>query len=86
MEHLKIEGGRKLSGRVKVPGAKNSVLPILAATVISGKKSVIKNCPMISDVEITVEILRDLGCKVNLEGSTIIVDSSGLSSYPVWYF
>ena len=72
-----VTGGSKLKGRLRVPGAKNTILPILAATLISGKKSIIEDCPEISDVYNTLEILKDLGCKIEYEGSTIIIDSSG---------
>lgn len=78
MEKLIIRGGNKLEGKVRVPGGKNTVLPILAATIISGKKSVIKDCPKISDVELTIEILKDLGCKVEWDGNDIIVDSDNV--------
>ncbi len=73
-----VAGGKRLEGVLEVPGAKNTILPILAATVISGKKSVITNCPQISDVENTLEILRDLGCEVENKGSTVIIDSKNV--------
>lgn len=76
MKYL-IKGGKKLSGTVRISGSKNAVLPILAATIITGKKSIIHNCPNISDVLCTIEILRYLGCYVSFENGTIIIDSSG---------
>ena len=51
MSKLVINGPVKLNGEVRIPGAKNTVLPILAATVISGRKSVIYDCPEIRDVD-----------------------------------
>lgn len=78
MSRLLITGGRSLKGTIKVPGAKNTVLPILAATIISGKQSVIEDCPRIKDVELTIEILKDLGCKVWWENDRLFVDSSGV--------
>ncbi len=75
MKYL-IEGGNKLSGTVKISGSKNAVLPILAATIITGKKTTLHNCPDISDVHCTIDILRYLGYSVTMEGSTITVDSS----------
>ena len=80
MDTLVINGGRELSGKVRIPGAKNTVLPILAATVISGKKSVIYDCPEIRDVDLTVEILRDLGCEVTFKEGTLTVDSKNIST------
>ena len=79
MSKLIITGGRRLFGKVRIPGAKNTVLPILAATIISGKKSVIIDCPKIRDVELTLEILKDLGCKVLWEDSKLIIDSENIT-------
>ncbi|MBQ7950600.1 MAG: UDP-N-acetylglucosamine 1-carboxyvinyltransferase [Clostridia bacterium] len=79
MKYL-IEGGKKLSGTVRISGSKNAVLPILAATIITGKKTVLKNCPDISDVHCTVDILKYLGYDVTIDGSTITVDSSKKST------
>ena len=70
-----IEGGRKLSGTVPISGSKNAVLPILAATIITGKKTVLHNCPDISDVRCTVDILKYLGYHVTRKDDTITVDS-----------
>lgn len=76
MSKLVVTGGVKLKGEIKVDGSKNAVLPILAATILNKNINVIKNCPRLKDVEIMLEILRRLGCKVAIEGDTIIVDSS----------
>ena len=70
-----VEGGHRLDGAVEVHGAKNSVLPILAATILSGGESVIHNCPRLSDVDASISILRHLGCRVEQEGDTVTVDS-----------
>ena len=77
MEIYRIDGGRRLEGAVRVQGAKNSVLPILAATITAKGESVIRNCPDLSDVTASVKILSHLGCKVKREGDVITVDSSG---------
>ena len=75
-----IEGKSRLSGSVKIQGAKNSALPILAATVAVGKPCVIHNCPDLTDIASTVRILRSLGCEVARSRNTISVDSSNMSS------
>ncbi len=80
MECFVVNGGRRLNGSVRVQGAKNSALPILAATVLVKGKSVIHNCPNLSDIRCTVKILRALGCKVSRENDTIIVDASDVTS------
>ncbi len=76
MNKIIVNGGKKLNGEVSVQGAKNSVLPILVATLLVNGVSVIHNCPYISDVDATIKILRYLGCKVTREEHTVIVDSS----------
>lgn len=78
MSHYKIEGGYKLHGSINVHGAKNAALPILAATVINSGKSVIHNCPDLSDIKSTLEILEILGCKVDFCNGDLIIDSSTL--------
>lgn len=78
MARLKIVGPCRLEGEVKVHGAKNSTLPLLAACLLCGGESVLHNCPQLSDVDITIQILRHLGCKVRREGDTVTVDSSVL--------
>jgi UDP-N-acetylglucosamine 1-carboxyvinyltransferase len=69
-------GGKKLNGEISVQGAKNSVLPILVATLLVDGVSVIHNCPYLSDVDATIKILRYLGCTVSREGHTVTVDAS----------
>lgn len=78
LARLLISGGNRLSGAIKVQGAKNSVLPILAATVLCKGENVIHNCPELADVRSTVSILRYLGCEVKREGETLLVNSASL--------
>lgn len=75
-----IEGRNRLCGSVRVHGAKNSALPILAACVAVGRPCVIHNCPDLSDINSTVKILRSLGCDVRRNDGTVFVDSSRISS------
>ncbi len=79
MSYLKICGGRKLSGEYTVQGAKNSVLPLLAATVLCDGVSVLHNCPELSDVTVSINILKHLGCKCDFTNNTVTVDSSGFN-------
>lgn len=80
---LYIEGGRSLKGEISVSGAKNSSLPILAATVMCFGTSVIHNCPSLSDVYSALRILSALGCRCKREGKTVSVDASGVCKYEV---
>ena len=82
-DRLIIEGGRRLGGRIRVQGAKNSVLPIMAATVMCRGESRIDNVPALSDVETAISILRHLGAKVSREESTLLVDASCLSAWDI---
>lgn len=76
MSAFVINGGRRLNGSLSVQGSKNSVLPILAATLLINGKSVIHNCPELSDTDCTVRILKELGCRVNRSGSTVTVENT----------
>lgn len=73
MSVLKIEGGNRLTGELFVHGAKNSTLPVLAASLICRSACIIHNCPALTDVDASIRILRHLGCVVQREGTTIIV-------------
>ncbi|MDD3832584.1 MAG: UDP-N-acetylglucosamine 1-carboxyvinyltransferase [Oscillospiraceae bacterium] len=79
MSRLIIEGNHRLNGIVSINGAKNSALPVLAATLLARGTSEIHNCPLLSDVAASVRILRYLGCNVSRSGSCVTVDSLGLS-------
>ncbi len=79
MGRFVIEGGRKLGGRMRVQGAKNSALPILAATVAVGRPCVIHNCPSLTDIDSTLGILKALGCEVHRSGDSVSVDSSRMT-------
>ncbi len=83
MECFVVNGGRRLSGQLRVQGSKNSALPILAATVLIKGKSIIHNCPRLSDIECTIKILKALGCKVYRDLDTIVVDSADVNSYTI---
>lgn len=81
MESYHITGGKTLEGEYRLKGAKNAVLPILAATIISGRTSRIKNCPHLSDIRTMLSILQEMGCSVSWNGSEIVVDSSPVNSF-----
>ena len=74
-----IRGGKPLSGKVRISGAKNAVLPVLAASVMTGGENVFYGCPEISDAESMLKILGSLGCKVHRCGEKVSVDASGMT-------
>lgn len=78
-----ISGSRPLEGTLRVHGAKNSVLPILAAAVLCPGVSVIHNCPPLRDVTASLAILEHLGCAVTRKGDTVTVDAAGLTGWTV---
>lgn len=78
MTKLYIEGGNKLSGEIEIQGSKNSALPILSATLLVKGKTVIHNCPYLSDVNAAIKILNNLGCRCKREGSTVMVDATSV--------
>lgn len=80
MGKLVIQGQNRLEGKLSVHGSKNSVLPILAATVVGRGQSVIENCPDLSDTAAACDILRQLGCNVWLENGAAIVENGGYGS------
>lgn len=71
-----IDGPAELCGEISIQGAKNSTLPILAATVLCKGQSVLHNCPNLTDVETAVRILEHLGCRCAREGSDLVVDNA----------
>ena len=75
-----VSGGNKIEGKLNIRGAKNSILPIMAATILNENKSIIHNVPNISDVYIMIKILETIGCKVDYEPDTLIIDSSNINS------
>lgn len=80
MSKIVIAGGKSLNGSIKIQGSKNAVLPILAATVLSGNKSVLHNCPKLKDVEASLNILKYLNCDIKIENDTITVDSQNVKT------
>ena len=77
MEKIIVRGGQRLYGTVKVEGAKNAVLPVLAATLLaSDGKSVIRDVPTLSDVYTINEVLRNLNAEVAFDNNTVVVDAS----------
>ncbi len=74
---FKVSGMRKISGRARVHGAKNSVLPILAACVLCDSPVHLERVPRLSDTGVSLRILDSLGCTSAFSGSEAVVDASG---------
>ncbi|MBE6728813.1 MAG: UDP-N-acetylglucosamine 1-carboxyvinyltransferase [Ruminococcaceae bacterium] len=83
MKTIKVRGKKRLGGCLQVQGAKNSVLPILAATLLINGRSVIHNCPDLTDVDAALKILIMLGCVCVRDETTVIVDASDAANYEI---
>jgi UDP-N-acetylglucosamine 1-carboxyvinyltransferase len=75
MAYFLIEGGKKLSGKIKVGGSKNAVLPILAGSILNRGRTILKNVPKIADVFVMIEILKHLGAEVEWQNDSLIIDA-----------
>ena len=64
MQKLEIRGGKKISGTIAISGSKNATLPILASTILTNKKVIIKNIPIVRDVETMATLLKTIGSSV----------------------
>ena len=78
MSIWRISGGGRLEGSVRVQGAKNAVLPMIAASLLTGCETEFLNCPRLSDVEAATDILRHLGCKADMVDDVLNIDSREL--------
>jgi UDP-N-acetylglucosamine 1-carboxyvinyltransferase len=86
MNKLMINGGVKLEGEIRISGAKNAVLPILAATLLADGPATIENVPHLHDVTTTVELLGCMGVMVSIdEKLSVEVDSSTIENYTAPY-
>ena len=85
MDKIIIKGGKKLSGQVDISGAKNAVLPILAATLLTDEVSVIRNVPRVVDVYTMIKIIDSLGAETKQEDNKIEVKPASLREFTAPY-
>ncbi len=86
MEKYVIKGGGKLSGEVTISGAKNAVVAILPAVILSDEPCIIENIPNISDVTIALQIMSEMGAKIRmLNKTTVEIDTRSLQNMPIPY-
>ena len=82
MEKLLITGGKPLTGEVKISGAKNSVLPILAASLLTGEEVTIGNVPHLQDVTTTISLLTEMGAKISIdEKMKVSIEASSVNKF-----
>ncbi len=80
MDKFIIEGGKPLSGRIRIQGSKNAALPILAACLLAEGTHVIHDIPHLLDVDVMIEILRALGAEISVTENTLTIDTSSVHS------
>ena len=76
MQKLEVFGANKLKGQIKISGSKNAALPILAATLLSNKKIVLKNLPKVRDIETMLSLLKSLGSQIRINNNQKIIDNA----------
>src|SRR5688572_26704279 len=81
MDSLMIKGGTPLHGDVTISGAKNSVLPLMAATLLTKEPCIIRRVPDLSDVKFMGQILTSLGAQVKFDGSTVKIQAGKISAH-----
>jgi len=83
LDKLVIEGGKPLSGSIRIHGAKNAALPIMAASLLADGEVTLHNVPHLLDIEVMLYILERLGCTCRHEQGTVTIDTSSIRSYDV---
>ncbi len=78
-----IEGGKRVKGEIKVQGSKNGSLPLVSAALLVKGKTVLKNCPELSDVRAALNILTYLGCDVSFGDNTAVIDCAGADKFDI---
>ena len=76
MQKLEVLGANKLKGQINISGSKNASLPILAATLLSSKKTYLNNLPKVKDIETMINLIQSLGSKVKFDNKKLIIDNS----------
>jgi len=80
LDYLQINGGKNLSGKIKISGAKNSALPLLASTILSKNPLTIKNVPNVKDINTLLKLLSNLGSNFTFKDNIVKIDSSKISN------
>ena len=80
MSKYLITGGNKIHGTLSIKGAKNSILPLMAASLLNENINIIHNVPLIADVYTMIDILQSIGCKIDFNDNVLVIDSSNLKS------
>ena len=85
MDHFLIEGNKPLNGRIKINGAKNAALPIMAAALLVNGKTTIHNIPILKDTKTMITLLQSLGVKVETKEHTVIIEADTITNFKAPY-
>jgi UDP-N-acetylglucosamine 1-carboxyvinyltransferase len=85
MDYIEIEGGVQLDGHVRVSGAKNAALPIMASLLLTTGETRLRNVPRVRDVVTFGQVLQALGAKICLDGSELIIDTTSIDRFEAPY-
>jgi len=83
MEKFIVKGEVQLNGNIRVSGAKNAILPIMAATLLCSGVSIIHDIPYLRDIKVMQDILTLLGAKITREGSTLLIDTTNINEIEI---
>ena len=78
MKKIVVKGGNKLKGEVNISAAKNSVLPIIAASILCEEDIIIENAPMLEDVFVICNLLSSLNCNLKIENNNIKINTKNI--------
>ena len=76
MEYFEITGGTPLHGSITLQGSKNAALPLMAASILHPGRTTLHHVPAIRDVDVMIEILENIGCTVQKDNGTLIIDAA----------
>src|ERR671924_537730 len=85
MECIEIEGGGQLHGHVRISGAKNAALPVMASLLLTTGATRLRNVPRVRDVVTFGQVLQALGAKISFDGSELIIDTTCIDRYEAPY-
>ncbi|NMP21616.1 UDP-N-acetylglucosamine 1-carboxyvinyltransferase [Sulfobacillus harzensis] len=83
MGEFVVRGGRRLDGTVRIHGAKNAALPIMAASVLASSPVTLEGVPRLRDVDVMIQVLTALGAEVAWQGRTLVIDPRGINQYVI---
>ncbi|MDR3085703.1 MAG: UDP-N-acetylglucosamine 1-carboxyvinyltransferase, partial [Christensenellaceae bacterium] len=81
MKAFRILGGKPLNGEIDIRGAKNAVLPLLAAVLLVKGEVLLRDCPRLKDIDHMLEILSAIGCQVRWEGRDIVLNAENAAEH-----